>query len=189
MASSCSSCLVRIVCGFMVISMACGWQFKVGDEFGWQKPALNQTSFYSQWAEIFEYRNDSVLTVEKWDYYHCDGSDPITAFDNGKSIINLDRPGFFFFISGSHDHCINGQRLIVDVMSPHPAASPPSIIIAPSPDDDQEASSSPSPSSSNSIDDDDDDNHNISNSAISLSSSSSMLLLATSLVLLYSFVN
>lgn len=102
----------------------------------------------------FEYQNDSVLQVEKWDYYHCDGSDPITAFDNGKSIILLDTSGPFFFISGTHDHCINGQRLIVDVMSPHPiAASPPSIpsaSSAPSPQQEEDPSESqlgPSPSS------------------------------------------
>ncbi|KAF7814236.1 Early nodulin-like protein 1 [Senna tora] len=137
-------------------------QFKVGDDMGWQQPPHNNTSFYAQWAAtkrfhvgdslVFEYQNDSIMSVEKWDYYHCDSSEPITAFNNGKSIVNLESNGAFYFISGTDDHCINGQRLMVDVMSPHP----PSI-------------SAPSPSLHH---------HHHTSSALSLSTFSLILLLA-----------
>ncbi|KAK2654693.1 hypothetical protein Ddye_014549 [Dipteronia dyeriana] len=70
--------------------------------------------------------------VEKWGYYHCNTRKAIIAFNYGKSLIKLDRPGPFYFISGTFDHCRNGQRLLVEVtglhQSPH---SPPSTIAAP----------------------------------------------------------
>ncbi|KAI3416934.1 Phytocyanin domain-containing protein [Psidium guajava] len=114
-------------------------EFRVGDAEGWHEPAELNSSLYSDWATRnrfhvgdslnFEYKNDSVLVVDKWSFYHCKTSDPITAFDNGNSTFTLDKPGFFYFISGTTDHCKNGQRLIVDVMSPHriPHSTPPSI--------------------------------------------------------------
>ncbi|XP_027343433.1 early nodulin-like protein 1, partial [Abrus precatorius] len=130
--------------------------FKVGGQFGWHEPPLNETDFYSEWAErnrfqvgdflgnlnqftchifvyaVFEYQNDSVLSVERWDYVDCNSNDPITSFDNGKSTFNLDRPGAFYFISGTGNHCKNGQKLLVEVMSPHPIPkSPPSISLPP----------------------------------------------------------
>ncbi|XP_062088361.1 early nodulin-like protein 7 [Humulus lupulus] len=130
---------VQVLCTWMVISLVliinaptleALKEFKVGDELGWMVPsAKNETSLYNQWAArnrfrigdslVFEYQNDSVVLVEKWGYYHCDASKPIIAFNNGNSTVMLDRSGLFYFISGSPDHCRNGQRMIVDVMSPH----------------------------------------------------------------------
>lgn len=90
---------------------------------------------------VFEYKNDSVIEVDKWGYYHCNASKSIVVFNNGRSIFNLDRPGPFYFISGAPNHCKNGQRLIVEVMglhhqrshSPPPIATPPySFQLAPS---------------------------------------------------------
>jgi len=81
---------------------------------------------------VFEYENDSVLTVEKFDYFTCDASQPITTFTNGKSTLNLDRSGPFYFISGTDEHCSHGQKLLVEVMAPHPIpASPPTTISNP----------------------------------------------------------
>ncbi|KDP40882.1 hypothetical protein JCGZ_24881 [Jatropha curcas] len=126
--------------------------FKVGDELGWQEPEDNNTALYSKWAAsnrfrvgdslLFEYKNDSVIEVEKWGYYHCNTSNPIVAFNNGRSTFNLERSGPFYFISGFSDHCKNGQRLIVEVMGlhhqrsyspPSMAAPPESSYLAPSP--------------------------------------------------------
>ncbi|CAH2068031.1 unnamed protein product [Thlaspi arvense] len=72
------------------------------------------------------------MEVDKWGFYHCNGSDPIVAFDNGNSTFQLDRPGLFYFISGSNPHCTSGQRLIVEVMHihmhlQHNASMPPSM--------------------------------------------------------------
>ncbi|CAL0332400.1 unnamed protein product [Lupinus luteus] len=113
-----ASPLLRIMCTCVIILLGSvdtfvvegGRRFKVGDDL------------------VFVYHNDSVLTVEKKDYFTCDTSNPITAFDNGKSILNLNMPGPFYFISGTENHCTNGQKLLVEVMSPHPIpkSSPPS---------------------------------------------------------------
>lgn len=86
-------------------------------------------NFPCQFSKDFEYKNDSVLRVKKWGYYHCDTSKPIIAYNNGKSIFKLDGPGPYYFISASLNHCKNGQRLLVEVMHPHP--SPPSPANAP----------------------------------------------------------
>lgn len=95
----------------------------------WKKDVLINAFVYA----VFEYQNDSVLSVEKFDYMNCDASNPITAFDNGKSTFNLDRPGNFYFISGTDDHCKNGQKILVDVMHPHSILkSPPPISLSPS---------------------------------------------------------
>ncbi|KGN45598.1 mavicyanin [Cucumis sativus] len=126
-----------LVISTAVMVAATAFQFKVGDEIGWQLPPTNDSEFYVYWASInrfqigdslsFEYKNDSVLMVEKWDYYHCNSSDPILGFNNGKGVIKLNRAGAFYFISGFSDHCRNGQRLLVRVMLPHDliVASPP----------------------------------------------------------------
>lgn len=83
-------------------------------------------------STAFEYKNDSVLEVDKWDFYHCNSSAPISSFKNGKSVVKLERPGSFYFISGDSDHCKTGQRLVVGVMSPHPISdSPPTIALPP----------------------------------------------------------
>lgn len=80
----------------------------------------------------FEYRNDSVLVVEKWDYYHCNTNKPIYSFDDGNTVINLDRPGLFYFISGVPDHCKKSQKLMIQVMGLHQRAeSPPGIASTP----------------------------------------------------------
>ncbi|KAF8025621.1 hypothetical protein BT93_F2457 [Corymbia citriodora subsp. variegata] len=112
-------------------------EFRVGGGEGWHEPAELNSSLYSDWATRnrfhvgdslnFEYKNDSVLVVDKWSYYHCNTSNPVAAFNNGNSTFTLDKPGFFYFISGATNHCKNGQRLIVDVMSPHRISTPPSI--------------------------------------------------------------
>ncbi|XVF24927.1 hypothetical protein REPUB_Repub13aG0169800 [Reevesia pubescens] len=124
--------------------------FKVGDHIGWQQPSANNTAVYTLWATTkrfhvgdslsFEYQNDSVFVVEKWDYYHCNTNKPISSFNDGKTVINLDKPGLFYFISGVPDHCKNGQKLLIRVMglhqraeSPPSNANPPEVGVAPGP--------------------------------------------------------
>ncbi|KAE8699460.1 integral membrane family protein [Hibiscus syriacus] len=116
-------------------------QFTVGDHIGWQQPSDNNTDVYGQWATSkrfhvgdsvsFEYRNDSVLLVDKWDYYHCNSNNPIYSFNDGNTVINLDRAGFFYFISGILDHCKNGERLMIQVMGLHQRPEPTPAVANP----------------------------------------------------------
>ncbi|XP_004486773.1 early nodulin-like protein 7 [Cicer arietinum] len=142
--------LLVVLCNCVLIFLAAvtttveaSRQFQVGDHLGWRVPDQNNTAFYTQWAQtnrfqigdslVFVYQNDSLLTVEKYDYFNCDTTEPITTFTNGKSTLNLDRSGAFYFISGTLDHCNHGQKLLVEVMAPHPipALSPPPTISIP----------------------------------------------------------
>ncbi|KAL4332369.1 hypothetical protein GQ457_07G031650 [Hibiscus cannabinus] len=111
-------------------------QFTVGDHIGWKQPSSNNSDVYTLWATSkrfhvgdslsFEYdRNDSVLVVDKWDYYHCNSNNPIYSFNDGSNVVNLDRPGSFYFISGILDHCKNGEKLMIQVMGLHQTAEPP----------------------------------------------------------------
>ncbi|KAL3840866.1 hypothetical protein ACJIZ3_025457 [Penstemon smallii] len=115
------------------------------DEFkvGWRQPAPNETEMYSQWATTktfhvgdslrFEYKNDSVMVVDKWGYYHCNSSHPVSVFKDGRNtLIKLERPGPLYFVSGDPEHCKNGQRLMVEVITLHPR-SPMDASPAPSP--------------------------------------------------------
>ncbi|XP_042492698.1 stellacyanin-like [Macadamia integrifolia] len=115
-------------------------EFKVGDNQGWREPGANDTQIYNLWAAHnrfqvgdslnFEYKEDSVLMVDKWGYYHCNTSKPISAFNDGKTVIKLDTPGPFYFISGAPNHCNNGQRMVINVLALHPPtpqSPPPSI--------------------------------------------------------------
>ncbi|PIN09138.1 hypothetical protein CDL12_18290 [Handroanthus impetiginosus] len=98
---------------------------------------------YSQWASKqrfhigdslrFEYKNDSVLMVDKWGYYHCDLSHPISVFKDGNTVVNLERPGPVYFVSGDTDHCKNGQRLMVEVITPHRSPPQPYMDASPAP--------------------------------------------------------
>ncbi|XP_010254008.1 PREDICTED: mavicyanin [Nelumbo nucifera] len=135
---------------FVVIVTAT--EFKVGETLGWRLP-INDTQVYSQWAAnnrfrvgdslYFEYEEDSVLVVNKWGYYHCNTSKPIVAYNNGKTVIKLDRTGPFYFISGAPDHCKDGQRVVVNVLALRPSPpSPPSAALPPQ----SHAADSPSPS-------------------------------------------
>ncbi|XP_059644571.1 early nodulin-like protein 7 [Cornus florida] len=151
-------CLFMIILASMNAPVGASEEFKVGDVDGWRQPAANESSMYTQWAAKnrfhvgdslrFEYKNDSVLVVDKWGYYHCNTSNPISAFNDGNnSIVNLHNPGPMYFISGDPDHCKNGQRLLVDVMTLHPIShTPPSIASPPQPF--PATSPSPSPLSS-----------------------------------------
>lgn len=71
----------------------------------------------------FRYNNDSVVVVKKWGFYHCNSSEPIAIFNDGDTVINLDKPGTMYFISGDADRCKEGVNMMLEVMTP----GPPSI--------------------------------------------------------------
>ncbi|RVW26924.1 Mavicyanin [Vitis vinifera] len=127
-----------IVLVAMNSSAGAATEFRVGDGDGWRKPRVTSGSSlmlgdpFLILCTAFEYKNDSVLVVDKWDFYHCNSSSPISSFKNGKSVIKLERPGSFYFISGDPEHCKSGQRLVISVMALHPISqSPPAIALPP----------------------------------------------------------
>ncbi|KAG8379988.1 hypothetical protein BUALT_Bualt07G0146900 [Buddleja alternifolia] len=147
MAFSMGCCFATLFIPIIITSFApavmAAEEFKVGGNEGWRQPAANETEMYNRWAERrrfhigdslrFEYKNDTVLVVDKWGYYHCDSSHPISVFKDENTVIKLDRPGPIYFVSGEPDHCKNGQRLMVEVITLHPISkSPPSLAPSPS---------------------------------------------------------
>ncbi|XP_038688620.1 early nodulin-like protein 1 [Tripterygium wilfordii] len=136
MASSCDwltkvvLLLLILVSGFA--SSVSSFQFQVGGEQGWTKPNKNQTETYNDWATMnrfhvgdslyFKYKNDSVLVVNHTSYNDCIVSNPITKYEDGETVIEFNRYGFFYFISGNPGHCKAGQKLVIRVMV-HPAAA------------------------------------------------------------------
>ncbi|KAB2605621.1 GTPase-activating protein GYP1-like [Pyrus ussuriensis x Pyrus communis] len=118
----------------MVLSRAFMWhkgyKFYVGGKEGW---VVNPFQSYSLWAEKnrfnindtlhFKYKkgSDSVLVVNKDDYFSCNTQNPIQKLDGGDSDFTLDRSGPFYFISGQNGNCQKGQKLLVIVLAPrHP---------------------------------------------------------------------
>ncbi|GMH05826.1 hypothetical protein Nepgr_007666 [Nepenthes gracilis] len=105
---------------------ASGFQFEVGGDRGWVKPSGDENETYNEWAEqkrfhigdsvYFKYQKDSVLEVTRDDYENCIKSNPIARFEDGNTLVKLDRSGFFYFISGEPGHCESGQKIIIRVM-------------------------------------------------------------------------
>ncbi|KAL6651817.1 hypothetical protein ACP70R_010742 [Stipagrostis hirtigluma subsp. patula] len=79
----------------------------------------------------FKYKTDSVMSVTEDEYNDCRSAHPIFFANNGVTDVLLDRPGYFYFISGVAGHCQRGRRMIIKVIgrdAPPPApqgASPP----------------------------------------------------------------
>lgn len=65
------------------------------------------------------------MVVDKYGYYHCNSTRPASVFKDGNTVINLERPGPAYFVSGDPDHCKNGQRLMVEVITLHPITRSP----------------------------------------------------------------
>ncbi|KAL8166216.1 hypothetical protein V2J09_007715 [Rumex salicifolius] len=119
-----------------------GHKFSVGGRDGW---IVHPSEDYSHWSNrnrflvndtlFFKYKEgeDSVLEVKKDDYYNCNTSNWVLKNENGSSVFKLDRSGPFFFISGVKEHCDNGQKLLLIVLSEKhsraasPAAHPPAV--------------------------------------------------------------
>ncbi|GAA0163124.1 hypothetical protein Leryth_017714 [Lithospermum erythrorhizon] len=112
---------------------------------------------FTKWAQklrfqigdslVVEYdpKSDSVLEVNEQDYKNCDKSNPIKSYQDAKTSIDLDRSGWFYFISGADGHCEKGQKFTIEVLNAkHASKTPPQSQLSPSP------SSSPSPSPSSS---------------------------------------
>ncbi|ANM70882.1 early nodulin-like protein 1 [Arabidopsis thaliana] len=122
-------------------SVADAWRFNVGGNGAW---VTNPQENYNTWAErnrfqvndslYFKYAkgSDSVQQVMKADFDGCNVRNPIKNFENGESVVTLDRSGAFYFISGNQDHCQKGQKLIVVVLAVRNQPSAPAHSPVPS---------------------------------------------------------
>ncbi|XP_019153862.1 PREDICTED: early nodulin-like protein 2 [Ipomoea nil] len=109
-------------------------EFDVGGNDGW---VLNPSESYSHWAArirfqvndtlLFRYEKgcESVLEVGEEDYEKCNGENPMKKMDDGYSVLELDRSGPFYFISGIQENCENGQKIVVVVLAPKHHNAPP----------------------------------------------------------------
>ncbi|KAJ0111188.1 hypothetical protein Patl1_02284 [Pistacia atlantica] len=129
------SCLFAVLLGLITSSQA--YKFYVGGKDGW---VLKPSESYNHWAErmrfqvndtlYFKYNKDSnsVLVVNKDDYYSCNAKYPIQSLSDGDSVFHFNRSGPHYFISGNADNCNNGQKVIIVVMAVrhHHHHAPPS---------------------------------------------------------------
>lgn len=72
--------------------------------------------------------------VEKYGFFHCDSSRPILYFNDGDTLVNLDKVGTFHFISGNYERCNKGQKMCLNVtnLRSRPRSHlPPTIADAP----------------------------------------------------------
>uniref|UniRef100_A0A0E0LCI9 Phytocyanin domain-containing protein n=1 Tax=Oryza punctata TaxID=4537 RepID=A0A0E0LCI9_ORYPU len=164
----CFLLIVSAVAGGLCVSatvfpMRMGKQYVVGGPGGWKTPPPASVDMYAKWAAgirfyvadtiEFVYKNDSVVKVDKFGYYHCNAT--AAAANDGSVLFLLDAPGFAYFTSADAVHCKKGQRLMINVESapspaPAPAASPiakpPAAVTAAAPPPPPPPSPSPSPS-------------------------------------------
>ncbi|KAB1211922.1 Early nodulin-like protein 1 [Morella rubra] len=99
-----------------------------GKTNAWKVPTSEAESF-NKWAEGSRFQvgdslvwnhepgKDSVLQVSKKDYESCSTSSPIAIYKDGSSKVKLDRPGPFYFVSGTEGNCEKGQKLVTVVLS------------------------------------------------------------------------
>lgn len=97
------------------------------------------------------------MVVTEDEYKKCHSDDPIFLFNDGDSVFKLDRPGFFYFISGTAGHCERGQKMIVKVLGSSPGAGPAS----PPPDQSANQNATDSPPQN-------DHDHNNKNNAVAM---------------------
>eukprot|EP00250_Pteridium_aquilinum_P005154 c15292_g1_i1 orf=263-856(+) len=148
------------MCLFWALALMVGYgaqaaQLQVGGPAGWTLPSIANVN-YTDWSAsqtfvvgdtlYFNYSKEyhNVMVVKKVDYEGCEASSPISTFDDGATLITLDRSGTFYFLCGVPEHCADGQKVAVRVrkhvhLSSSPTTSPQQSIISPSP------TTSPSP--------------------------------------------
>ncbi|CAN6717468.1 unnamed protein product [Malus baccata var. baccata] len=129
--------LFFLISSIQVFFVTCT-QFEVEDKSnGWEVPkSKTDQDMYNKWASkkrfkvddtiYFSYKKntDSVLVVTKEDYKNCNSDQPIYFSNDGYSVVILDRPGLFYFISGVAGRCEKGQKMIIKVMEPVAVGAP-----------------------------------------------------------------
>ncbi|CAL5023860.1 unnamed protein product [Urochloa decumbens] len=123
-----SSYGLALACFAVAVAVTGATQFTVGGANGWSVPAAAAEPF-NTWAErtrfqvgdslVFVYPKDqdSVLLVDPAGYNACNTSSYVKRFDDGDTVVTLDRAGALFFISGVEAHCRANEKLIVMVLA------------------------------------------------------------------------
>ncbi|KAH7860814.1 hypothetical protein Vadar_018349 [Vaccinium darrowii] len=139
--------LVLVVLLMFFLGSSQAYHFKVGGKDGW---VLKPSEGYSHWAQrnrfqvndslVFKYKkgSDSVLIVDKNDFFNCNKAKPVQSLTDGNSVYKFDRSGPFYFISGDAENCNKGQKLEIIVLAvrnntSHKAPSPKPSSPSPSP--------------------------------------------------------
>ncbi|CAL5442546.1 unnamed protein product [Camellia sinensis] len=115
----------------------------VGGPTGWDPqsdlPAWAAAfTFYEGDNLVFRYRpTHDVLEVHEADYPTCRITDPIRAYSDGETVVQLEEGGISrYFICGRLNYCARGLKLEVQVLlrlSPPPSSSPPNPTPNPNP--------------------------------------------------------
>ncbi|CAN6220375.1 unnamed protein product [Urochloa humidicola] len=127
-----------LACFAVLVAAASATQFRVGGQKGWSVPDAGFEP-YNTWAGKLRFQKgdqllfvypkdtDSVLLVDPAAYNACNVSSYTQKFDDGNTVVTLDRSGPFFFISGNEANCRANEKLIVVVLADRtpPGALPP----------------------------------------------------------------
>ncbi|CAN6163016.1 unnamed protein product [Urochloa humidicola] len=127
-----------LACFAVLVAAASATQFQVGGQKGWSVPDAGFEP-YNTWAGKLRFQKgdqllfvypkdtDSVLLVDPAAYNACNVSSYTQKFDDGNTVVTLDRSGPFFFISGNEANCRANEKLIVVVLADRtpPGALPP----------------------------------------------------------------
>ncbi|CAL9031633.1 unnamed protein product [Prunus brigantina] len=185
-----SKVFVLLFLGIQVVLVTCT-QFEVGDKtYGWKVPKTEyyQQLVYNEWASkkrfnvddtlYFGYETfaDSLLVVSKEDYEKCHSDRPIYYSNDGHSVVTLDRPGLFYFMSGVAEHCEKGQKMVVKVLEPAGVETPP-----------DDADQSANQNSSDSLPQHKNNNNNATGALAAISSTTIIFCIMTSLLGLFFF--
>ncbi|ONI09244.1 hypothetical protein PRUPE_5G226300 [Prunus persica] len=185
-----SKVFVLLFLGIQVVLVTC-IQFEVGDKtYGWEVPKTEyyQQLVYNEWASkkrfnvddtlYFGYDAfaDSVLVVSKEDYEKCHSDRPIYYSNDGHTVVTLDRPGLFYFMSGVAEHCEKGQKMVVKVLEPAGVETPPA-----------DADQSENQNSSESLPQHKNNNNNTTGALAAISSTTIIFCIMTSLLGLFFF--
>ncbi|GLT26218.1 hypothetical protein SLA2020_013000 [Shorea laevis] len=120
--------------------------YTVGNSTGWQTPTSNP-NFYSTWASQYTFKvGDSlvfnfatgahdVATSSQADYSSCNIANALSVDRTGPVTIVLNATGTQYYFCTFSNHCSQGQKVAVSVVSgtPGPSGSPGSVSPPPPP--------------------------------------------------------
>ncbi|XP_042431523.1 blue copper protein 1a-like [Zingiber officinale] len=130
MASRQEFVVVLIATAVAVLPFAMAADIVIGGQDGW-KPDFN----YTNWASSMEFRvgdqivfnytrgGDNVIPVGGDEFKACNASESSNVvLTSGHDVLLLNSEGRRWYLSGVGDHCLRGQKLVINVV---PAATPP----------------------------------------------------------------